>query len=280
MRKVVNAPNRSVAPLLFALATLAAPVPSVSAQTAVTLTNWREVKTVRFGRVQIRTEVSPRRTVRLIAEADTTLLISGELKPDSLRAWHDKILLGYDNLPKSKHAFENSILIEPYNVEGNQGYALTVADTNGVARAIVTDAGGLVDFLDLVLTGVMAATRLTDADLRRAGPIAETPVSLAKPVSAVYPRNARLAGVSGKALVQFVVDTAGRARPETINCLEATYKDFADAAVGTVKTMVFNPATLDGHKIERLVQYPFDFKLNAVLPISPFPVPTRGGRRR
>jgi hypothetical protein len=42
--------------------------------------------------------------------------------------------------------------------------------------------------------------------------------------------------------------------------------------------MVFNPATLEGYKIERLVQYPFDYKLNAVLPITPFPVPTRGRR--
>lgn len=223
-------------------------------------------------------EVSANRTLRLVAEADTTLLMTGELRPDSLRAWHDRILIAYDNLASSKYAFENSILIEPYKVEGQQGYALTIADTNGVARGVVTDASGVVEFLDLLLTGVMAATKLTDDDLRRPGRLAETPVSLAKPVSSFYPRNARLAGVSGKALVQFVVDTAGRARPETINCLEATYKDFADAAIGTVKTMVFNPATLEGHKIERLVQYPFDFKLNAVLPISPFPIPTRGRR--
>jgi TonB family protein len=252
----------------------------VAAQTAVTITNWRELKTVRFGRAQIRTEVSARRTVRVITEAETTLLVTAELAPDSLRAWHDRILSNFDKLATTKYAFENSILIEPYQVEGAQGYAVTLADTNGVARAVVTDAVGVVEFLDLLLTGVMAAMRFTDADLQRAGPVAETPVSLAKPVAAVYPRNARLAGVSGKALVQFVVDTSGRARPETINCLEATYKDFADAAVGTVKTMLFIPATLEGHKIERLVQYPFDFKLNAVLPISPFPVPTRGGRRR
>ncbi len=276
MRKVVN----TLAGIAIVVVGGMLTTTDLAAQTAVTITNWRELKTVRFGRAQIRTEVSPRRTVRVITEAETTLLATAELGPDSLRAWHDRILSNFDKLATTKYAFENSILIEPYKVEGAQGYAVTLADTNGVARAVVTDAVGVVEFLDLLLTGVMAATRFTDADLRRAGPVAETPVSLAKPVAAVYPRNARLAGVSGKALVQFVVDTSGRARPETINCLEATYKDFADAAVGTVKTMLFIPATLEGHKIERLVQYPFDFKLNAVLPISPFPVPTRGGRRR
>ncbi len=244
-------------------------------QAAVTLTNWREVKTLKFGRFETRIEVSTLRTLRLISEGDKALLVSAELRPDSLHAWHNKVLLEFDKPSSTKYVFENSILLEPYNIEGTLGYALTVADSNGVARTFVMDTGTLVEFLDLVLTGVMAATRLSDADLRRAGPVAETPVSLARSVSAVYPRNAQLAGVSGKALVQFVVDTTGRAKPETINCLEATFKDFADAAVGTVRTMVFHPATLDGHKIERLVQDPFEFNLNAVLPIKPFPIPRR-----
>jgi TonB family protein len=85
--------------------------------------------------------------------------------------------------------------------------------------------------------------------------------------------------LSGSALVQFVVDTLGRAKPESISCMEATYKDFADAAVAAVKMMEFVPATLEGHKIEQLVQYPIDFKLNAVLPVKPFEVPVRRGRR-
>jgi TonB family protein len=252
--------------------------PELGAQAAVTLTNWREVKTLKFGRFQTRIEVSSLRTLRLISDGEKAVLMSAELRPDSLRAWHNRVLLEFDKPSSTKYVFDNSILLEPHNLEGSLGYALTLADTNGVARTFIMDTGGLVDFLDLVLTGVMAAIRLTNADLQRAGPVTETPVSLAKSVSAVYPRNAQLAGVSGKALVQFVVDTTGRAKPETINCLEATFKDFADAAVGTVKTMVFNPATLEGHKIERLVQYPFEFNLNAVLPIKPFPIPTRRGR--
>jgi hypothetical protein len=44
--------------------------------------------------------------------------------------------------------------------------------------------------------------------------------------------------------------------------------------------MQFTPATLEGHKIEQLVQYPIDFKLNAVLPVKPFEVPTRRPTRR
>ena len=80
--------------------------------------------------------------------------------------------------------------------------------------------------------------------------------------------------------MQFVVDTTGRAKPESIVCMQATYKDFADAAMAAVKMMEFNPATLEGHKVEQLVQYPIDFKLNAVLPVKPFEIPTRRPGRR
>jgi hypothetical protein len=62
-------------------------------------------------------------------------------------------------------------------------------------------------------------------------------------------------------------------------CTKATYKDFADAAMAVVKTMEFTPAMLEGHKIEQLVEYPIDFKLNAVLPVKPFEIPSRRGRR-
>jgi TonB family protein len=156
---------------------------------------------------------------------------------------------------------------------------LTVADTAGAARTVVTDKDGIEEFLDLLGKGVAAARTLTDEELKRPGPIVHKPIALAKHVNFVYPRTARLAGLNGSALVQFVVDTSGRAKPGSITCMHATYKDFADAAVAVVKTMEFIPATLEGHKIEQLVQYPIDFKLNAVLPVKPFEVPVRRGRR-
>ena len=135
------------------------------------------------------------------------------------------------------------------------------------------------EFLDMLAKGAAAATTLTDDELKRPGPIEQKPIALAKSVNYVYPRAAKLANLSGSALVQFVVDTTGRAKPESIVCMQATYKDFADAAMAVVKTMEFVPATLEGHKIEQLVQYPINFKLNAVLPVKPFEVPTRRGRR-
>jgi TonB family protein len=251
--------------------------PALTAQT-----NWREVKSIKLGRFHSRIDASSSRTIRLYTQLDTSRLTSPELAPDSVQAWQDLLFSELEKPSRTRYFLGNAILVEPYAADSvTIGYALTVADTVGVSRTVLTDRDGMEAFLDLLLKGAVAAKTLSDAELKRGGPIVEKPVTLAKRVNFVYPRNAQLAGVSGSALMQFVVDTAGRAKPGSINCIEATYKDFADAATAVVKTMEFTPAELEGHKIEQLVEYPIDFKLNAVLPIKPFQVPVgRRGRGR
>ena len=166
---------------------------------------------------------------------------------------------------RTRYTLGNAILVEPYAADSTTiGYALTVADTGGSARTVLTDKSGIEEFLDLLAKGAIAAQTLTDAELQRPGPIVEKPIALAKSVNFVYPRTAKLAGLSGSALVQFVVDTLGRAKPETIICLRATYKDFADAATCGRQTMEFVPATLRDTRSSSSCS-PIDFKLNAVL---------------
>jgi TonB family protein len=203
-----------------------------------------------------------------------------QLSPDSVKAWQAKLFNDLDKPARMSYALGNAVLVQPFAADSTTiGYLLTVADTNGVSRQVVTDKDGMEEFLDMLAKGVAAAKTLSDAELMRPGPIEQKPISLAKHLNYVYPRSAKLANQSGSALVQFIVDTTGRAKPETIVCVQATYKDFADAAMAAVKMMEFNPAMLEGHKVEQLVQYPIDFKLNAVLPVKPFEVPTRRGRR-
>ena len=246
----------------------------------VSQTNWREVRSLKMGRFRSRIEVSSARTVRLYSQLDTSRLTSPDLDADSLRAWHQFVFSELDKPSRREYTLGNAIMVQPFAADSATiGYLLTVADTSGKSRSVVTDLNGIEEFLDLLAKGVAAATTLTDAELRKLGPVQEKPVSLAKHLNFVYPRNAKLANQSGSALVQFVVDTTGKPRPESIVCMQATYKDFADAAIAAVKMMEFEPATLEGHKVEQLVQYPIDFKLNAVLPVKPFQVPTRRGRR-
>ena len=252
----------------------------IGRQTLVAQTNWREVHAIKLGRFRVRVEVSSLHTVRLFSQLDTSMLMGPELGPDSLRAWQEKLFSELDKPSRMNYVIGNAILVQPFAADSATiGYLLTVADTNGASRQVVTDKNGMEEFLDLVSKGVVAATTLTDDELKRPGPIKRRPIALARSVNFVYPRTAMLTGLSGSALVQFVVDTTGRAKPESITCMQATYKDFADAAVAVVKTMEFVPAALEGHPIEQLVQYPIDFKLNAVLPVKPFEVPVRRGRR-
>ncbi len=257
--------------------TAAAPI---GRQALVAQTNWREVRALKMGRFHARIDVSSAHTVRLYAQLDTSRLMGEELPPDSVKNWRDNLFNDLDKPTRMRYVLGNSILVQPFAADSvTIGYLLTVADTSGASRQVVTDKEGMEEFLDMLTKGVAAAKTLTDDELKRSGPVEHKPITLAKHVNFVYPRTAKLAGMNGSALVQFVVDTSGRAKPESITCMQATYKDFADAAVAAVKMMEFVPATIEGHKIEQLVQYPIDFKLNAVLPVKPFEVPTRRGRR-
>ena len=236
---------------------------------------------MKMGRFYSRVDVSSRHTLRLYAQLDTSRLMGEQLSADSVRAFHQQLFNDLEKPTRMKYVLGNAVLVQPFAADSDSvAFVLTVADTNGTARQVVTDRDGIEEFLDMLYKGAAAAVTLTDAELQKQGPVEQKPIALAKHLNYVYPRSAKLANQSGSALVQFIVDTTGRAKPETIVCMQATYKDFALAAIDAVKMMEFTPATLEGHKIEQLVQYPIDFKLNAVLPVKPFEVPTRRPARR
>jgi len=266
--------------LLTATTALTAASP-IGVQTLVAQTNWREVRSIKMGRFHARVDVSSSHTLRLFTQLDTSQLMGDELGADSVKKWQENLFNDLDKPSKMRYVLGNSVLVQPFAADSaTVGYLVTVADTGGASRQIITDKDGIEEFLDMLAKGVVAAKTLTDDELKRQGPVAQKPIELAKSLNYVYPRNAKLANQSGSALVQFVVDTTGKAKPESIICVNATYKDFAEAAMSAVKLMEFHPAELEGHKIEQLVQYPIDFKLNAVLPVKPFEVPTRRPGRR
>jgi TonB family protein len=237
-------------------------------------TNWREVRALKMGRFFTRVDVSSGHTLRLYAQLDTSKLMGEQLAADSVGSFQRSLFNDLDKPTRMQYVLGNTVLVQPFAADSaTVGFVLTVADTDGRSRQVVTDKEGMEEFLDMLEKGVAAARTLTDSELMRQGPIEQKPIALAKHLNYVYPRAPKLANQSGSALVQFIVDTTGKAKPESIVCVQATYKDFALAAIDAVKMMEFTPAMLEGHKIEQLVQYPFDFKLNAVLPVKPFEVP-------
>jgi periplasmic protein TonB len=74
-----------------------------------------------------------------------------------------------------------------------------------------------------------------------------------------YPDMMRATKASGEVLVQFVVDTNGRALPETFKVLKSTHELFTQSVRAALPDMRFTPATLRGVPVRQIMQHPFYF---------------------
>ncbi len=77
-----------------------------------------------------------------------------------------------------------------------------------------------------------------------------------------YPDILKSSGVEGSALVQFVVDTLGRAEPGSFKVLSSTHDAFGMAVRVALPRMRFLPAEAGKGKVRMLVQQEFAFALN------------------
>jgi periplasmic protein TonB len=77
-----------------------------------------------------------------------------------------------------------------------------------------------------------------------------------------YPEMLKSSGVEGEALVQFIVDTTGRAETGSFKVLRASHDAFGQAVKSALPRMRFLPAEIGGRKVRMLVQQPFAFALN------------------
>lgn len=76
-----------------------------------------------------------------------------------------------------------------------------------------------------------------------------------------YPDMLRSANVEGDVLVQFVVDTTGRADMSQFKVLKSSHDLFTNAVRSAVVAMRFYPAEIGGKRVKQLVQQPFSFTL-------------------
>jgi periplasmic protein TonB len=76
-----------------------------------------------------------------------------------------------------------------------------------------------------------------------------------------YPETLRAAGIGGHVVLQFVVDTLGRAELSTIEIQEATRPEFADAVRAALARFHFSAGEVAGRKVRTRVQIPFEFSL-------------------
>jgi hypothetical protein len=75
----------------------------------------------------------------------------------------------------------------------------------------------------------------------------------------VYPDSLWRAGVAGRVVVEFILDTEGRIEPGSLRIVTATHPYFASAVQTALGDAVFRRASLQGKAVRQIVQLPFDF---------------------
>src|SRR5256714_12921605 len=112
----------------------------IGRQSLVAQTNWREVRQLRMGRFHTRIDVSSSHTLRLYAQLDTSKLMGEQLSPDSVKSWQENLFNDLDKPTRRNYPLGNAVLVQPVAPDSVAvGYLLTVSDTHGRARQVVTD---------------------------------------------------------------------------------------------------------------------------------------------
>jgi protein TonB len=84
---------------------------------------------------------------------------------------------------------------------------------------------------------------------------------LGEPPRPRYPEMLRSAGVSGRVLVQFTVDTTGRVDLSTVRVVQSAHDLFSAAVLDVLPRYRFAPAEVNGRHVRMTAQMPFDFEL-------------------
>jgi TonB family protein len=78
-----------------------------------------------------------------------------------------------------------------------------------------------------------------------------------------YPELLRQAGIQGRVLVQAVIDTTGRAEPNSVKVLQSPNPGFDQSAKNVVLKSLFRPARVHGRAVRVLINLPVDFKITS-----------------
>ncbi|HXF96722.1 MAG TPA: energy transducer TonB [Gemmatimonadales bacterium] len=90
--------------------------------------------------------------------------------------------------------------------------------------------------------------------------VEEKPDRLSGPIPE-YPQLLRSAGIEGTVIVQVVIDTMGRAEPNSIKIIRSPNPGFDQPVKNAVLRTLFRPARVHGRAVRVLVQIPYNFTL-------------------
>ena len=110
--------------------------------------------------------------------------------------------------------------------------------------------------------GVLPGSHIvTDSPTPYTDATVEKSARLLTVVAPRYPERLRAAGISGRVVARFVIDTTGRVEPTTVTMLESDHEAMADAVRGVLPKLRFDPAEVGGRRVRMLAVMPFEFSL-------------------
>ena len=101
--------------------------------------------------------------------------------------------------------------------------------------------------------------RLLDAHRLYSQTEVDTPARIVTVPEPEYPDSLRGAGVSGSAVIEFIIDAEGRLNRESIGVVSATHPRFGDAVRAAVLEATFTAAQKGGRSVAQLYQLPVTF---------------------
>jgi TonB family protein len=84
---------------------------------------------------------------------------------------------------------------------------------------------------------------------------------LAESAAPQYPRSLLEKRLEGQAIVQFIVDTNGRADTGSFRVMLASHDEFAQSVRAALPDMRFTTARIGSLKVRQLVELPFNFRV-------------------
>ncbi len=90
--------------------------------------------------------------------------------------------------------------------------------------------------------------------------VEEKPALLHHP-PVVYPSGMQSRGITGRVLIQAIIDTTGRVEPGSVRVLESTHPAFSREARTVVLNSVYRPGRVGGRAVRVVVAIPIDFKI-------------------
>ena len=78
---------------------------------------------------------------------------------------------------------------------------------------------------------------------------------------ALYPELLKQAGIQGRVIVQAIIDTSGRAEPNSVKVIQSPNPGFDQVSRNYVLHALFRPARVHGRAVRVLIQIPIDYHI-------------------